>query len=262
MNPNLLRRVSTSFAALAMLATFSSCINILHVIRTDADGRLRVHWRLTVPANLEQQQQQATPENSGDRMQESLSEMQAQVRSRLGQDVEIQGRQIEDGPVRGMALDFTLPGLNTLAAVPQAGEEDKMGAIVPHYDAGARTLTFRFSDETRAELGGPQNDSAAEPSPDAPADAQSEAAENEDESGATNNEPFERIARMMFQSATYDLVLGAGLRPQSARLVSRASGESHELEIIDMGEQSLIRFPFVSYLMEEQAGFDLVVKLR
>ena len=57
-------------------------------------------------------------------------------------------------------------------------------------------------------------------------------------------------------------MLGAGLRPQSARLVSRASGESHELEIIDMGEQSLIRFPFVSYLMEEQAGFDLVVKLR
>ena len=260
MNRILNRRALILIAALALLGIFSSCVNILHVIRTDADGRLRVHWRLTVPADLQQQQQNAGAENSGDRMQESLSEMQAQVQSRLGQDVEIQGRQIEDGPVRGMALDFTLPGLSALAAVPQAGAEDKLGAIVPRYDANTRTLTFRFTDETRAELGGPSNDGAADRSPDT---AENEGADQEsNESGAENNEPFERIARMMFQSATYDLVLGAGVHPQSARLLSRASGESHELEIIDMGEQSLIRFPFVTYLMDEQEGFDLVVKLR
>jgi len=71
----------------------------------------------------------------------------------------------------------------------------------------------------------------------------------------------EKVAALMFSTARYQILLD-GFRVKDAYLFGAKEGKKTRLNVIRLGDQSMIDFPFLSALVGKKSGFKVYINLE
>jgi hypothetical protein len=74
----------------------------------------------------------------------------------------------------------------------------------------------------------------------------------------------EKLGQLFASAATYDIFIGSGFKVREAYLRDMSGTKRSAIEVIPLGEQSLVRFPLLGMISQDgnQKGFEIVVQLR
>ncbi|MCR9141267.1 MAG: hypothetical protein NXI24_03385 [bacterium] len=252
----------------------SGCFNIIHFVDVDKDGKVQVRWRMSVSSALaEMGAMQDGPEQDEPGLAENLDEAKERIEEGLkGTAEKVAVQKFENDQHQGIDVALTL---KSLAAMNEAKlPEDEM-PIVPIYDAKKKQLVFRFTPENTEQLKGADE----EPEPESPemeskddADGSMEASD-EDAMGpdAGEEDPMggleqlgEKLGQLFASAANYDIFIGSGMPVKEAYIRSTSGKRGDTIEIIPLGQTSMIRFPLLGMISDDDSddGFEIVVQLK
>ncbi len=257
----------------------SGCFNILHYVDVGKDGKVQVRWRMSVSSALAEMGEMQNAGEGGEQdlgadLDEAKKRIQENMKG-LAEKLEIKNFQNEQ--TQGLDLSMTLKSVAALkdAALP----EDEM-PIIPIFDAKKKQLVFRFTPESTEQLKGGEEEP---PAPDEDESEESMSSEDEDSAaeeeeseesmgpGPGDQDPMggleqlgEKLGQLFSSAASYDIYVGSGFDVKEAFARTAAGKRVQSIEVIRLGEVSMIRFPLLGMISEDEAsdGFDIVVQLK
>lgn len=270
---NRLRSLTVILIAVLAPLVFSGCFSILHDLNLNKDGTVSVRWRFALSSAFgEMSKMQGGGEQASpvDDLAGADKELQDKYK---GVADNVVAKKFEDEHNMGVDVTLTVKKLDKLTAA--ALPKDEL-PILPVFDAGKKELVFRFPSSATKKLQADQSGTpaAGEGSTEmnggdteAPAMAEGDSTSESTETPAADpgmDQMTQQMTKLFSSSATYDFVLGAGLAPKEAYILKTSDGTKKNLEILQLGEQTMIRFPFLSVLSDKtmEKGFDIVIKLK
>ncbi|MCB1170572.1 MAG: hypothetical protein KDK25_09575 [Leptospiraceae bacterium] len=228
----------------------TSCFQILNYLQFNPDGSMDVLWRFTIPkAMTEASSQNAEEQDMGQKLEEARQQIQKELKGSV-EDLKVM--QIDTEYDSGLAISFHVPDKNKMPRFQELPGKDKLPAF-PVYDPATHSLKVTFEQEEAAPSEEPANsDPSVPPSPDA------ESSGDENADSGDMEETGEKLAQMILSSARYQIII-SGAEPSRARSMG---SETRELEIVPLGKNYLIDYPFMSAIVSERQDVDLVIELK
>jgi len=231
------KKLSFYFICLFSLLV-SSCFDIVHYIQQENNGSLKVKWIFSISS--------AFNINPADPNQPSLKQKintgEQELKNKLKEIVEeFQYKLIENEYEIGVQLEFTVKDLSKVKQIDKVFEEGF--PVLPIWKAKKKQLVFQFRNK----------DNSLTPTKE-------ELSENS-ENPSQEEDPSKKIAKMIMSSASYRVVLGNNFIPKKVFIENPNSNKKQNLDFIQVGDQTHIRVPFMSLLMENEKGFDLIVQM-
>ena len=229
---------------------FTGCFSVLQFLSLNADGSLSVKWRLTVSRALSDKKKSP---KQGESMAEKLKKARDEIQTRAGDKVtDLRVQEIKTKHEKGMAIELRL-----LKSV-RLKDQDAM-PIVPYYEKSEKRLTFFFIPKDKGKSSIPLPPAPPNPKPQ---NKNTQKNPKADKNPPTRKNGMEEIVKAILSTAHYQIVLGQNLKPKRAYIIGRKDKAKTELPILGLGTQSMIDFPFISYLMSHPKGYDLVIELQ
>ncbi|MCB1303953.1 MAG: hypothetical protein KDK37_06735 [Leptospiraceae bacterium] len=227
---------------------FANCFQILNYIQFNGDGSLNVVWRFTISKSLAERP--ASEEEQGDDFQTKMEEARQKVLANLGNKVkDLKAEVVDTEYDTGMIIAFKVPDRTKMPALEGGTGDDELPAF-PIYDAKTNTLKVTFESKEKKEV-------AEEATPGEPSAPSGEPGESSAE-GQEMDEMGNKIAKMVLSSARYQILI-SGKVPAKATSIGT---ETKDVEILKLGDQYLIDYPFMSSLTDGSKKVDLVIQMK
>lgn len=221
----------------------TGCFDIIHYLDVHQDGTVSIRWRMSISRSFEKQGAQPTsPADTPDaNMDSAAREYEKQYQ---GFADSVKANRFKNQYDMGVDVNMRMKNLEHMALA--AFREDDM-PIVPIYNKKSKELVFRFTQKNTSRLTG-----KPPAKPGTPEDPSAEAMESQ------NN----KLARLFFSTATYDIYMGSGFMIDSVQIRDMDTKETVDSEVITMGNYKLIRIPFLSAMMDHKKGYEVIIKLQ
>lgn len=235
---------------------FLGCFEIFHYLEKSAGNSVKVVWSFSISSDFSDSNKQlALPGQKQEKLDERISKSEKEIEEKLKGIVrDLKVSEIENEFEKGIKIEYLIKDIQK--ARPLTDSEEGF-PLIPSFEKDNNQLIFTFlpADHKNENKPAPKEDHIY-PKKDAD-DRFEEISDREN-----NMDPgFEKIATQIMSLATYKLMLGKGFVPKRVTVRGKTSGESHELPFTKLGDIYMIKIPFMSFLLKEKAGFDLVVQL-
>ncbi|MCB1174640.1 MAG: hypothetical protein KDK39_13810 [Leptospiraceae bacterium] len=249
------RRSIQLLATFLMLSLTTGCFNILHFISINKDGNLDIQWRLTMSAAMQQKSSQSP---SGESLQDKFKQAEDKITDQLkGKIRDFSMSEIKSEHQAGISM-----ALSTTESI-RLENQDGM-PLIPWLDRKGNKLVFFFRPDNKQDslLKVPRTTKKAqEPEPATENRNAVEQPDSKEEQGNPNDQMME-LVKAILSSARYQIVLSDSVPVKSVYLQTLSDQKRVDVTVLRLGSQHIIDFPFMSYLMADDQGFDLVVELR
>lgn len=266
-----MKRLPILLLTLLFSLSTANCFQILNYIQFNSDGSLDLTWRFTVSASMVDRPGPGGSEQDKEDFSSQMSQAEAEIQRKLKGSVEkLKIQEINTEYDRGLMISFHVPDARKMPRLNDLPGEEKLPAF-PVYDPDSHTLRVTFENEEAETVSA---DDSSPPSPDSSGDDSSQKDGTEDANSESNemsneesdntemdsqaNQMGEELAKMILSSARYQVII-SGAIPHKAEAVA---SETQELEIIPLGSNYLIDYPFMSSVVAEKRDVELVIHLK
>lgn len=253
-----MKKLPTQRYSLLLLAflSFQGCFEITHYVQKEADGGMKIQWMFSISSAFTKKEDSTAfpppvPGSKGESgLKEKIKSSEKDLKEKLKGIVEdFQYKAIENEYETGLRIQFKVKDQSKISKVD--GVLDEGFPLVPNWKEDKKQLLFRFNNKEKSKTNPPKTK-----------DKESEGEESEAEVEESGQEdPTKKIMNMIMSSASYRIILGNSYQPKKVYIQGMASKKKLDLEFTSIGEQTHIRVPFMTLLMEDADGFLLIIQM-
>lgn len=232
---------------------FSGCFEIIHYLEKKPDNTIHVRWMFSISSALTKDDMGGGGGNDdiNSKMKNSAEEFQQKMKGKVS-DVEM--KEITTAYETGWDISYTIKDLQTITEVPDMNEGMPM---VPKYNAKKNLLIFKFIDAKKKK----ENDSTKKEDANDKEPKDKKADNPKDKKADNPMQGMEDFAGKIMSSASYKIILSDSLAPKKVVILGQTTKKKIEITPIKLGNQHIIKIPFMSLLMEEKDGFAVAIQL-
>lgn len=272
-------RLFRLFIIVLVSSFFSGCFEIVHYLDRDADNQLKVSWRFSLSNALSKGNGQG---NKKAQLLQKLKQSKKELEKKFkGLVSKMEVHQTSDEFEMGIEVEL---GIKDMTKIPANSSLNEGFPLVPTYNRSLNQLTFIFlpSNKKKNQLQTLKQDNfyLAQFTDDLTDDSEEDGGDKQQinppsppsqspKQSNPQHKSFENMAKGMqgmvaqiMSSASYKIMLGEGFMVESVHLEGITSGEEYKIGYKKYGSLTMIRIPYMSLLLKEKKGFQLMVQLK
>lgn len=230
----------------------TQCFQITHILDLKDDGSMDVRWLFRFSKALDQAQQ--GQQQGADKKGQSLGDMMEKEKKELpdalkGLVKNLNFKKIESEYDAGMEISFMIPDY---ARFPFDKIKKEEFPMIPRYLPAKKQIVFHFEPmkkDDEKKKGAAANTDKKEPAPDGqPAGDQSM-----DQMG-------KQLSQLFLSSVRYQIFFSKNINPE--RIVIKKGKEEKKVDMIKIGDLTLVDLPLFAMFGEKEEPFDMVLFLK
>ncbi|MCP5497482.1 MAG: hypothetical protein H7A23_23240 [Leptospiraceae bacterium] len=259
------RLLTITFVILANLC-FLGCFEIIHYLEKSSENSAKVVWSFSISSDFTGGNKQfPVPGQKEDSLEDRISKSEKEIEEKLkGVVSDLKVDEIENEFEKGTRISFLIKDIKKTTPLTDSKEGFP---LIPRFDDKKNQLIFTFlpastnqkkSEEKIQKIPQTHPKNTDEYYPE---DHLEPNFEEISDTPKSVDPGFEKIATQFMSFATYKLLLGRGFRPRSVEVIGKSSNQKTKLPFIKLGNMYMIKIPFMTFLIKEKVGFDVVVQL-
>jgi hypothetical protein len=243
--PRIFKLARRSLILLPMLFLFQ-CFEITQILEWQDDDTMNVHWIFRYAKALDEMSSQGQDKNSAEGMPAQIEKAKKEIPASLEGFVKnLDIKKIDTEYDSSLELTFQIPGFTKLPFDKMKLEDFP---IIPKYLPKTKQIVFNFKPMEK-----PEEKKKAENDKNAPADG-----------SASNDQSMEQVGKqlsaLMLSSVRYQIFIGKKFNPE--KIFLRQGKTEKKVDVIKIGDMTLIDLPLFAIFGEGNEPFDLVIQMK
>lgn len=241
------------------LIFFTGCFEIIHSLQKNKDNSVDVFWVFSISSNFTKDKDgDAGPPLPGGGINQKISNSETEIQEKLKdyvQDLKVQS--FENEYEVGIKISYKIKDLKKIT---KSLGLDEGFPIAPRFtEKNELVFSFLPDKEKREKMKKKKKKSKPVKEDENPRD-NPESDEDESEEPEMNENPqMEKMLSSIMSSASYMIFLGGEFSPKSSYVLAKKSKKKYPLELLKIGDQTMLKIPYFSLLMEEKEGYEVIV---
>jgi hypothetical protein len=244
------KKIINQLIIFILLLSLGNCFEIIHSIQKNKDNTIDVFWIFSISSNLAKDP--SNPTNPSDQITKKIENSEQEIIEKLGKSIEkLTISNFENEHEVGVKISYSIKDIKLLRTNK---EFDEGLPIAPRFTKNNEMVFNFLPDKEKREKLSKENQNNKKP------DSNDPDMNTEESQMFNDSNQMEKIMGTILSSASYMIFLGGEFNPKTAHISSKVTKKKTQLSIIKIGDQSLIKIPFISLLMTEKEGFEVIVK--